>query len=168
MREITFLLNSFREASRVLWNNFFRTDVQAPERVDEFDRVRLILFRELVLSHLGAAGTTLAPELSLDHFVVEPVDPVLFIRVQPVADHLPLFVNRDQLQGPYWDAEPRTISANDCELAFIDYFDFDAQGFRDFRYYRVRLERCRNHPNIAGRNALIAVEHARLFVRADS
>ncbi len=163
MRDITDLLNRYREASRSLWNNSFLVPNVDFDRVRQFDRIRLLLFSELVLGSLGPPTDSVRGELELDRLVLEPLEPFQFIHVVPNAKMVPIFMNRSLSEGPYWDAEPAHISKDDADLLYIDCFDWDVRGFREFQYYRVRVGNHRREPIVNGRNALMSVEHVRVL-----
>jgi hypothetical protein len=47
-------------------------------------------------------------------------------------------------------------------MRFINFFDFDVLGHRDFVYYRVRIVESKTHPELVGRDSLILASYARL------
>lgn len=48
-------------------------------------------------------------------------------------------------------------------MHFIDFFDFDSSGFVDFRHYRVKIESSTRHAALAGHEALVDVQYARVL-----
>jgi hypothetical protein len=163
MRDITDLMNRYREASRHLWNDCFLDGDVDFDRVAQFDKVRLLLFQELVLESLGDIADDVISRLTLDHFILEPVEPIDFIRVVPSTISVPIMLNRGVPQTAYWDAEPQQVGQHDAEFAYVDSFDWDVRGFREFHYYRVRVIRFAGHPDTEGRAALLSVSDCRVF-----
>lgn len=64
-----------------------------------------------------------------------------------------VLVNRGE-HTPYWDNDPGLPrGAND--LRFIQYFDFDERGWRDFYYAEVLVAACEGASGVVGRVALV-------------
>ena len=149
------LMLTYREAARGLWNNFLRQEADF-DRVDVFASIRSLLLDELVLKPLGKAGFKKAG-------VAEPYP---FLRVVPAVDPLPVQVNRpSQDHNMYWDDPVESLSAKGLSLLFIDFFDWDDFGYIDFRYYRVKVTACAEHPEVLGRQALVEVGYANVEFR---
>jgi len=51
-----------------------------------------------------------------------------------------------------------------AELAFVDLFDFDVLGTREFRFYRVRFCRCPADRSLEGTDALVENDLARVLL----
>jgi hypothetical protein len=73
-----------------------------------------------------------------------------------------------RLSGPgeagYWDQEKDMIvGPSDITLAFLDYFDFSQVPIKDFQYFRCRVLSFPSHCEYEGREALLAVSHAKVF-----
>jgi hypothetical protein len=49
------------------------------------------------------------------------------------------------------------IEPGDCDLRFIQFFDWWDLGFRDFAFYRVRIVDSLRYPLLVGRDALVPV-----------
>jgi hypothetical protein len=155
MSDIGRLLSDYRECGRTIWNTYFRP--RAAERDewdlhDEFEDVCVLLFASLVLHPMGrrgekqkAAGYEKAP------------DPLMFLRVVPRhASGSPVQINRDVRRSGYWDHPVKLLRPNDADLRFIDFFDFDVLGVRDFAFCLVRVVASDHLPELVGRDALIA------------
>jgi hypothetical protein len=54
MRDITELMNSYRECSRNLWNVYFSKRKDIGDALDVFEQIRELLFDSLVLSELSS------------------------------------------------------------------------------------------------------------------
>jgi hypothetical protein len=166
MQEITHLMNRYREAARVLWNNFFLEPEVDFDTVEAFDVTRGRLFETLVLRHVVATGDRSVEGLEPSRFILEPLRAFDLIRVVPVADRVPIHVNRAGPESGYWDAEPTAISQSEADLLYVDCFDWDVRGYREFHYYRLEVRNFKGRPDLEGRPALLSVEHCRVFVAA--
>jgi len=70
--------------------------------------------------------------------------------------------------GPrYWDHPLKRVAPADVDLRFVDWFDFDALAFRDFKYCRVRVI-ASPHAEIVGRAALLECDYARFVLDEDA
>lgn len=153
MEEVTHLLDSYRECARGVWNNFLRPGANF-DRIDAFSVLCEGLLAELVLRPIGKLG----------HRKATPIDPYPFLLVVPIADPVPIMINRpSQDRNKYWDDPITQVGPEGVRLFFIDYFDWDQMGFIDFQYYRVRVAGFDKHPHLVGREALMDVHHARVF-----
>ncbi len=69
-----------------------------------------------------------------------------------------IHVNRSaEMTSGYWDDPVNRVEPDALDLRFGQYFDWWQLGFRDFAYYRVRIEGSRPHPGLIGRDALVPV-----------
>jgi hypothetical protein len=59
--------------------------------------------------------------------------------------------------GTYWDDPVRCIEAGECDLRFIQFFDWWDLGFRDFAFYKVRIVGSSRYAHLVGRDALLPV-----------
>jgi hypothetical protein len=154
MRDITELMNAYRECSRNLWNVYFSRREDIGGSLDVFEQIRQLLFDSLVLSELPYEGEAEGED--------EP-QPVL--KVVPWKRSLILI---QRLSGPgeagYWDQEKdMAVGPNDITLAFVDYFDFSQIPIRDFHYYRCKVISFPSHAGYEGREALLEVSDAGVF-----
>jgi hypothetical protein len=153
VQDVTPLLNSYRECARGVWNSFLRADADF-DRVDGFSALCERLLAELVLRPLGKLG----------HRKAAPGDPYPFLRVVPMADPVPIMINRPSKDGnKYWDDPVTQVGREGVKLLLIDYFDWDQMGFIDLQYYRVKVIVFDKHPDLVGREALLDVHHAGVF-----
>lgn len=156
MQDVTALLSRYRECARMLWNSFLREDADY-QTVDVYEDIRRRLFDEIVLAGVDKGESTKA----------SPDDAYEFLRVVPRAEEIPIMINRSSSPGSgYWDDPVDRIGATDAELHLIDFFDWEQMGYRDFHYYRVRIENFTKHPDLNGRQALVEVHHAGVFLEA--
>lgn len=152
MRDITELMNAYRECSRNLWNVYFAKRESVGASLDAFEQIRELLFESLVVSELscqeGAEDT-----------------PPRALRVVPRARSLILI---KRLSGPgkagYWDQEKdMVVGPDDIMLAFVDYFDFSEIPTKDFHYYRCKILTFARHADYEGREALLEVSNCAVF-----
>lgn len=152
MTDITALVCRYREAARHLWNSCFR-DGDEGDAAESFDRICEELFNVLVLRPVGVGEQS--SQLNVQGFQS--------IRVVPaIEEGTPVFINRTNPSGPYWDDPIAQVRPQAVELALIGFFDWDSCGFSEMRYLRVRIMSCRNDERLVGREALIDAAHARV------
>ena len=154
MRDITELMNTYRECSLNLWNVYFSKRKDIGDALDVFEQIRELLFDSIVLSELSYEGEAEGEDI-----------PPPVLRVVPGSSSLILI---QRLSGPgeagYWDQEKDlVVSPTDITLAFIDYFDFSQIPIRDLRYYRCRVISFPSRANYEGREALLEVSDASVF-----
>ena len=152
MRDITELMNTYRECSRNLWNVYFSKLPDVGETQDAFEQIRALLFHSLVDSQLfygGDEGDGDIPPLVL--WVVPRPRQVILIERPSVSNH-------------YWDQEKdMVVGPDEIKLAFLDYFDFSNTPIKDFRYFRCRILHFPTHAEYEGREALIEAVYAKVF-----
>ena len=152
MRDITELMNSYRECSRNLWNLYFSKREDIGGALDVFGQIRELLFDSLVLSELSykeeAEGKDIPPPS---------------LRVVPSERSL-ILINRSTESSGYWDQEKdMVVGPRDITLAFLDYFDFSQIPIMDFRYFRCRVLSFPSHPDYEGREALLEALDTKVF-----
>lgn len=168
MRDVTTHLQMYRECVRHVWNTHFLAPIEASEDKwalrDEFDDACCTLFGALVVEPLGLAPASHARGILSASRSAAPRT-LLWLRVVPNATAgVPLMVNRDpSLESGYWDHPLQQVAADDIDLRFVRWFDFDELTFRDFRYYLVRIDSARRD-GVAGRAALIECDYARILL----
>lgn len=165
MKDITPLFTKCREAARHLWNTYFVDRVNAAEAfdhkwniVDQFRQIERLLLWGVVSDELDEHRCEIDPgkELaSLLHVVPEP------------ATGVPIMISRPSADGnKYWDDPVNHVRASEVDLRFIEYFDWDQLGPREFQYYRVRIQSFATHPHLIGRDALLETRYARVLLAA--
>jgi hypothetical protein len=153
MRDITELMNAYRECSRNLWNVYFSGRGDIGGSLDAFGQIRQLLFNVLIISELSseaeAGGEDMAP-------------PVL--KVMPKERALILIQRLSEAgQARYWDQEKdMVVGPRDITMAFLDYFDFSDVPIQDFHYYRCKVLSFPSHPDYEGREALLEVSDAKV------
>jgi hypothetical protein len=156
MLDITAKMNAYRELCRITWNNFFLPDAPGLAEVDAFDDLRGCIFTALVTRHCpGVEKSTLGTN-------------ALQLRVIPDADLIPIMVNRPSVDGNlYWDESAASSVPKSATLLYLDVFDWDLQGHREFHYYLVRVIQWADHPELAGRDALVECYQTRVYWSVD-
>ena len=167
MEDVTGLLNQYREAARIIWNNFLRDEEAYYDVTNEltcdFNAIKRLLFIAIVLRRFEVENH-LPPEFTgEERLCFSWVNPITFLRVVPVLADSPVMINRDAgAHAGYWDAPVNRIGP-DTDLRLIDYFDWDNSTYRDFRYYHARITGFPAHPELVGHDALIETLHAKVF-----
>ena len=152
MRDITPLMDAYRECMRHVWNTYFQADAARGmdwDLRDEFNLVALSLFRALVLRKIGHEDAEVQP----DQWA--PREPLLFLHlvVEPRAQ---IMINRDRDSG-HWDHPLRSVETGDLDLRYLEFFDWSEMDFRDFAFYRARVVASETYPDTVGRDALVPV-----------
>jgi len=159
MRNITELMNTYRECSRNLWNVYFSRRENIGGSLDAFGQIRQLLFDSLVVSELSYEGEAEGADI-----------PPPALKVAPRASSLILI---KRVSGPgeagYWDQEKdMVVGPDDITLAFVDYFDFSQVPIKEFRYYLCKILRFPSHVGYEGREALIDTLDAKVFHDQDA
>ncbi len=158
MRNITDLMDHYRDVARMIWNLGFRAvpELQDWDSRDRFEEIKKLLFRSLVFARLdeGECGHEISPETErVLHVVPSGAE------ITPIMIHNP----REGDRNRYWDDPVKQIRSADAELHFLDYFDWDDMASADFQYYRVRVGSFPAQPHLVGREALIEHKNADVF-----
>lgn len=145
MRDITDLMNAYRECSRNLWNVYFSKRENIGGALDAFGQIRELLFESLVLDELYYEG---------DADAEEAAGPVLMVVPRSRS---PILIRRPSDDGNrYWDAvKDMVVGPDEITLVFLDYFDFYQVPLTNLYYCRCRVVRFPNHPEYEGREALV-------------
>ena len=153
MREVTDLMNAYRECSRNLWNVYFSKRSNIGGALDSFEDIRRMLFNALIVDELSYEGEAES----------DGVPPVL--RVVPKLRALILI---ERVTGPgqagYWDQEKDlVVGPDDIKLEFVDYFDFAQIPIKDFRYYLCKILAFPSHTAYVGRKSLLEAADGHVF-----
>ena len=150
MKDVTELMNKYRECSRNIWNTYFGVqenwcDLESPHK-----QIRRLLFESLVVA-------LLEEETALDG----EGSPIL--KVVPFTS-MSILIRRSSKDGNvYWDQESDLRADGTESLGFIDYYDFFQYPFRDYRFYRCKVLRFPTHPEYEGKEALVDVAAGKVF-----
>lgn len=158
MREITDIMDHYREVARSLWNTAFwaKPELQTWDARDQFEQIKKGLLKALVIARLEVGHSCDLEAL-----------PDLSCQVVPKAPGpVPIMIQRPREgdKSAYWDDPVKEVRASEVELKFLDYFDWDLMAYADFHYYRVRILGFSTQPGLVGREALIEHQHAGVFV----
>jgi hypothetical protein len=168
MEEIDELLNSYRESARNLWNVYIRHQILRNEKEyspweisDEFDDLCTILFHMLVLKPLGQMNYQKTASYKATK------DALPFIHVAPKHE-VQILINREKNEtSGYWDYPVNSLKPNMADIRFVDYFDFDKLGYRNFEYYHVRIVSSDEFPDLIERDALLIPQHVNILFQKD-
>ena len=154
MRDITELMNTYRECSRNLWNVYFSKRENIGRSLDAFGQIRELLFDSLVVNELSYEGDAQGGDI-----------PPPVLRVVPRARALILIQRPTEPgQATYWDQEKdMVVGPDEIALAFVDYFDFGQIPIMDFHFYRCKILSFPSRSEYAGREALIRALDGRVF-----
>jgi hypothetical protein len=153
MRDITELMNAYRECSRNLWNVYFSKRKDIGDALDVFEQIRKLLFDSLVLSELSYEGEAEGEDIPPPALKIVPQRSLILIQ---------------RSSGPgeagYWDQEKdMVVGPGDITLAFLDYFDCSTIPIQDFHYYRCKVLSFPSRTDYEGREALLEVSGAKVF-----
>ncbi len=157
LTDITAIFDHYRVSARSIWNTAFWPDPAMREWdfIDAFDEIQRILFNSLVLSKIDM-------EFAAEDLFRKPIPS---IRLSPAAGQCPIMIQNPRganMKG-YWDDPVNQISANNSEMHFVDFFDWNRMAVRDFHYYQVSIARFDEHPHLVGREALIETQYAKVL-----
>ena len=166
MKDITKLMNIYRECARNLWNVYFQPQVLLHKSTtkwnffDEFDDICSLIFKLLILNPLGMIS--FKKSSSYDKYMKH----LTFIRIIPLAESgVPIQINREVNQSyGYWDHKIRVIKPFDADLCFVDFFDFNLLAFRDFQYYLIKIINSSTNPELVDHYALIECNHTKVLL----
>ncbi len=165
--DVTYAMNAYRECARHLWNIFF-IDLLDTERqwdiADEFEDICLSLFTSLVLNPIGCTRQKKSAGYERDP---EPI-PCLKVVPVPDLDSSSILINRDPMKASgYWDYPVANLLPHDMDLRFIDCFDFDRLGHKEFEFYLVQIVDSPSYPDIISRKALVRAHSVKVIFSDD-
>jgi hypothetical protein len=153
MRDITDLMNAYRECSRNLWNVYFSAKQDIGGSLDIFSQIQPLLFEALVANEL---------EYDEDADFENLPPPVLRVVPRPRAQILIRRPSDDR--NRYWDAvRDMVVSPDEIELEFREYFDWSQAPIREFHFYLCGILNYPSHAEFEGREALIEALSGRVF-----
>ena len=154
LRDITELMNAYRECSRNLWNVYFSKRKDIGDALDVFEQIRELLFDSIVLTELSYEGEAKGEDI-----------PPPALKVVPQERSLILIKRLSEPGGAgYWDQEKdMVVGPDDITLAFVDYFDFFKPPIMEFRYCHCRILSFPSRVGYKGREALLEVSGAKIF-----
>lgn len=154
MRDITDLMNAYRECCRHIWNAYFSGKANIGAALDVFSRIQPLLFEGLVEDELNYEG-------DVDPETLPP--PILKIVPGTRVPIIIRFLDEPGQAHRWGDGGDIYLGVEDVELDFIDYFDWSEWPIREFQYYLCRIIRFQTHPQYEGREALIRALDGRVF-----
>lgn len=159
MQNITEMLLNYREATRHLWNTYFRGKVVSLRDspiLDSYEEIDRLLFSSLVLINLQKDINTL-------EYRTRPIS-YLIIRPREGAQHLGFRIGEKRGNSTtMWNVATSVEFRQGTELEFIGLFEWDSYGFVSYSYVKVHISRCPAKPDIEGKDALIEISEAQFF-----
>lgn len=151
MTYATDIVQQYRVAMRYLWNAHLWIDPSARdwEPVRLLNGLKLPVFIALVMSKLDFRGPDPSSVFG-DSFKVVPK-----ISSGGVLGSLLVDVGFPDRPGKCFTPVPGSFRAEDLDLTLLDFFDWNELDWRDFRYYRVRINRLNGRTDSAGREGLV-------------
>jgi hypothetical protein len=154
MKDVTEIFNNYRECVRSLWNAYFLTLQPNWDGRDKYEDICTTLFGALVLDQVDRTNYSKAPAYSLSQ------EPLLIFKIVPLLnDRTPININRDKKRSAYWDHPTNIVKPDAVDLRFIDYFDFDLLGRREYKYCLARIVASKVNQDLIDRDALIECAH---------
>ena len=154
MRDITVLMNRYRECACNLWNVYFSGKENYGASEDAFSDISRLLFNSLVVEELFYAEVEEGEEI-----------PPPVLKVVPGTRSLILIERLSEPgEASYWDeVKDMCVGPDDIDLRFGEFFDFSNYPIKDFRYYMCQIVRFPGHPEYEGRRSLIETLDCRVF-----
>ncbi len=151
----TEIVQNYRLALRTLWNTHYWSNpaYRDYQSVRDFEKAELLLFRGLVARRLEPLALH-SDEIFGSSFRIVPAFRTQQIAVIIVAERIgdtPNF-KWDEVSGPF--------TAKQLKLTLLNFFDWEIENWRDFRYFRVRIQAFEDKPQFIGCDALVEVLHA--------
>lgn len=116
----------------------------------EFNRLKLPLFISLVVNRMHSDAAEPSKLFGEEYRIVP--------KLMPCGSGIPTFmVDRRQHTAGVFELLKGPFKADDLKLSVIDLFDWQELGWREFRYYRARVEHFSPDPSIVGCEALVDV-----------
>jgi hypothetical protein len=157
--DVTNEFNKFREAARHVWNTYFQEQAERNQNWDlrdEFSKIYVDLFNAIVKCGLPQS----AP--SIPHLWVGEVKVLSDYRVRGNDPNVPIMISRTIPSSGYWDYPVQRINSEQTDIRLISVFDWSELGFRDMRYFKVRIVASLNK-DIVGRDALVEANNCRVL-----
>jgi len=153
-KDITDIFQNYRECVRHIWNTYFR---MLDDGAHKFINVERELYVALVLEQIYDDDDYNEDEGEyVKTFVVKPDSELYSIHV--------LLGNEIQKKHIKWDEVLITISKTD--LRFMEYFDWEDEGIRDYKYVRCRVINCEDNLDIINKDILIKTDYVKIsFVK---
>jgi len=165
MRKVTGALHEYVEAKRHLWNTYFRNRFKSIYEcpiLDEYEQISRLLFGAIVLSEAEALSDQSRQELHGEpwrHLRVGLNSPAQVARIRvsdPIKDH-----------SRAWNDFTTVQLEKDASFGFIDIFDWEPYGFVTYPYIRATIDNESRLNDLLGREALIEIANACVWIRTE-
>ena len=143
MGEITDLIQNYRECARHVWNEYFR---ELPEGWHEFIKVKDALFHGLVLVQTD----------EVRHWRAEYLEHGCYPSIRVIPNLAPKGREGLWARGEENEWHWKIIQVTDKEigLGFVSFFDWNFEGYQDYRYIRCRVQKSETYPELIGADIL--------------
>jgi hypothetical protein len=145
MGEISDLILSYRECARHVWNCHFR---ELPDGWHEFADVESALLHGIVLAQSDEAKDWNQEWSESGCYPSLRVVPTLGPKGLPALWCQPP-------RGNTWNWQEMQLKDPSIRLAFIGFFDWRTDGYRDYQYIRCRVNESPAHPQVVGSDLLL-------------
>lgn len=159
MKNVTFEVHKFKEASRHVWNAYFAciSKDHASDVYSHFDRVENGLLWAIIGAPVGAAGIE-------EEYRTGPIKRLL-VKIKDIYRKAPIRVGRlDSSKNIIWGNEQIISRIDDDVFWFIEFFDWDRYGFSDQPYVRVFIKTCNQDAALEGFSAIIEMRYVEFFL----
>ena len=150
----TELVQRYRQALIYLWNMQYwaPNEFRDWDCVAEFNPLKLPLFIGLVVnrlhSHAAEPARIFGEEYKIVPHLTHSGSSIATFMVDRKLHKARVF---EEIKGPF--------KADDLKLSIVDLFDWQALGWREFRYYLARVDHFSPDPSIVGCEALVDVSY---------
>lgn len=152
----TDLLLKYRDMARMIWNSAFWTNVDlregdlfvVGEYTGAFDEAMARLYEGMVLLPLG--HTCRVQDMNCPGKAI----PLSIEVASPTVEYL---IDEDIPEGPShrFTVGELPLQEGTYDFEFVEFFDWDQLGHRDFRFMKVLIRRMDANPTAVGYHALV-------------
>ena len=160
MKNISKELFTYLEAKRHLWNTYFIGKVKSLREcseLDEYEYIDRLLFKALVLRSIKRDFP------SGDNFVFG-VGVLPFIKATPKfeIEQTEILIWDTQTKHRQWKPLKLKWSKN-LTFSFIEFFEWNRYEYVSYPLCQLKIERCKEHPEIVGWYALVENSHLEFY-----
>ncbi len=162
--DITTNIKRFREATRHTWNTYFQERAERDkdwDLSDAFSNVYVALFNAIVKYDLPES----AP--SIPHLWDGKNEVLPEYHLKGKSPEIVVMINRTIPSSGYWDHPVQHVNSKETDFRLISFFDWDEIGYRDMRYFKVRIVGSPNK-DIVGRDALVEADSCYITYEKES
>jgi hypothetical protein len=158
MEDVTDIFQLYRLSLREIWNRAFWSDpeLRTWNSAHHFQALKPHLFRALVTEKLDRDACCLTGNAADGRrFYIVPSIPSAGDDTRSAQ----VTILHEKPEGGWdWDRQV-VLKSSEVTMMFVDFFDWGLLGYRDLRYYLVKISHS-NTPELVGRAALVDVYDA--------